>query len=118
MIDMAGAVMRGQLCCAGALASLGLAKIAFSRVRPLAPIVIKDFSEFVEHFRSNPDAPASESFARGPSGSFFSPSSAHHGNFEQIRSLHHHRTKSGPELLRSYCLVAAKISQFLVVSEP
>ena len=97
---------------AGAFAPLRLAKIAFSRVRPSPSIAIEDFSEFVEHFCSNPSSPASESFACRASGSFFFPSSAHSGNFEQIRPLYCHRRKSDPELLRTCCLVAAKISQF------
>lgn len=96
-----------------ALAPLRLAKIAFSRVRPSSPIVMKDFSEFAEHFRSNPHSPASESFPCGPRGPLFLPSSAHRGNFEQVRPLYRHGTKSDAELLRTCCLMAAKISQFL-----
>src|SRR6185437_10473810 len=96
---------------AAALAPLRLAKIAFSRVRPSPPIAIKDFSQFIEYFGSNPHSPASKSFASGPSGSFFFPSSAHRGNFEQIRPLCRHGTQSYQQFLRSCCLMAAKISQ-------
>jgi hypothetical protein len=76
----------------GTLAALRLAKIAFSRVRPSPPIAIEDFSQFIDCFGSNPHSPASKSFASGPSGSFFFPSSAHRGHFEQIWSLCCHGT--------------------------
>jgi hypothetical protein len=76
------------------LAPLRLAKIALSRVRPTPPIAIKDFSQFTDHFCSNPHLPASKSFASGPSGSFFSPSRAHRGNFEHIGPLCRHGSKS------------------------
>jgi hypothetical protein len=72
---------------APALAPLRLAEIALARIGPSAPIVIKDFAEFVEHFCFNPDAPAGKSFARGSSRAFLLPSSSHCGNFEQVRPL-------------------------------
>jgi len=97
---------------AGTLAPLWLAKIALSRGRPSPSIAIKDFSQFIDYFGSNPHSPASKSFANGPSGSFFFPSSTHRGNFEQIRPLCRHGTKSYQQFLRSCCLIAAKISQF------
>jgi hypothetical protein len=97
---------------AAALASLRLAKVALSRVRPSPPIAIEDFSQFIDCFGSNPHSPASKSFTSGPSGSFFFPSSTHRGNFEQIRPLCRHGTKSYQQFLRSCCLIAAKISQF------
>ena len=45
------------------------------------------------------------------SGSFFFSIEQHRGNFEQIRPLCRHGTKSYEQFLRSCCLMAAKISQ-------
>ena len=73
--------------CARALTPLRLAEIALARIRPSAPIVIKDFAEFVEHFCFNPDTPAGKSFACGSGRAFLFPSSTHRGNFEQVRPL-------------------------------
>jgi hypothetical protein len=97
---------------AGTLAPLRLAKITLSRVRPSPPIAIEDLSQFIDYFGFNPRSPASKSFACGPSGSLFFPSSTHRGNFEQIRPLCRHGTQSYQQFLRSYCLIAAKISRF------
>src|SRR5262245_40356776 len=102
---------------AGALAPLRLAKITFSRIRPSPPIAIEDLSEFVQHFCSNPGAPAGKSFACGPSGSLFFPSSAHRGNFEQIWALHHHGKNFDPQLLKTYCLIARNSRSFGAVRE-
>jgi hypothetical protein len=60
-----------------ALAPLRLAKITLARIGPSALIAIKHFAQFVEHFCSNPKAPAGESFACGSSRAFLFPSSAH-----------------------------------------
>jgi hypothetical protein len=73
--------------CARALTPLRLAEIALPRIGPSAPIVIKDFAEFVEHFSFNPDTPAGKSFACGSGRAFLFPSSTHRGNFEQVRPL-------------------------------
>jgi hypothetical protein len=97
---------------AGTLAPLWLAKIALSRVWPSPPIAIEDFSQFIDYFGSNPHSPASKSFASGPTGSFFFPSSTHRGNFDQIRPFCRHGTKSYQQFLRSCCLIAAKNLQF------
>src|SRR5262249_62079611 len=94
---------------AGTPAPLRLAKITLSRVRPSPPIVTKDFSQFIDYFGSNPHSPASKSFACFPSGSFFFPSSTHRGNFEQIRPLCCHSSKSHRQLLRSCCPIVAKL---------
>jgi hypothetical protein len=76
-----------MLHCARALTPLRLAEIALARIRPSAPIVIKDFAEFVEHFCFNPDTPVGKSFACGSGRAFLFPSSTHRGNFEQVRPL-------------------------------
>jgi hypothetical protein len=68
-----------------AFAPFRFAEIAFARIRPLAPVVIEDFAKLVEHFRSDPQAPAGESFAGGSRRAFLFPSSAHRGNFQQVR---------------------------------
>jgi hypothetical protein len=47
-----------------ALAPLRLAEIALTGIRPPAAIAIKDFAEFVEHFRSDPGTPTGKSFHR------------------------------------------------------
>jgi hypothetical protein len=56
--------------------------------------------------------PTQRGFAYGPSGLFFFPSSAHRGNFEQVQPLCNYGTESDPKLIRTSCLIAAKISQF------
>ena len=76
-----------MLHCARALTPLRLAEIALARIGPSAPIVIKDFAEFVEHFCFNPDTPAGKSFACGSGRAFLFPSSTHRGNFAQVRPL-------------------------------
>ena len=68
-----------------ALAPLRLTKITLARIGPSAPIAIKDFAQFVEHFCSNPKTPAGESFAGGSCGAFLFPSCAHCGNFQQVQ---------------------------------
>ena len=73
--------------CARALAPLRFTEVALARIGPSAPIVIKDFAQFVEHFRSNPDPPAGKSFACSSGRAFLFPSNTHRGNFEQVRSL-------------------------------
>jgi hypothetical protein len=73
--------------CARALTPLRLAEITLARIGPSAPIVIKDFAEFVEHFCFNPDTPAGKSFACGSGRAFLFPSSTHRGDFEQVRPL-------------------------------
>jgi hypothetical protein len=73
--------------CARALTPLRPAEIALARIGPSAPIVIKDFAEFVEHFCFNPDTPAGKSFACGSGRAFLFPSSTHRGNFQQVRPL-------------------------------
>jgi hypothetical protein len=67
---------------ARALPPLRLTKITLARIGPSAPIAIKDFAQFVEHFCSDPKTPAGESFARGSSRAFLFPSSAHCCNFQ------------------------------------
>jgi hypothetical protein len=68
-----------------AFTPLRFAKITLARIGPLAPVVIEDFAKLVEHFRSDPQAPAGESFAGGSRRAFLFPSSAHRGNFQQVR---------------------------------
>ena len=95
--------------CARALTPLRLAEIALARIGPSAPIVIKDFAEFVEHFCFNPDTPAGKSFAGGPGRAFFFPSSTHRGNFEQVRPLNfrfRHNLECYLRILKTRCLFA------------
>ena len=68
-----------------AFTPLRIAKITLARIGPLAPVVIEDFAKLVEHFRSDPQAPAGESFAGGSRRAFLFPSSAHCGDFQQVR---------------------------------
>jgi hypothetical protein len=68
-----------------AFTPLRFAKITLTGIGPSAPVAIEDFAKFVEHFRSDPQAPAGESFAGGSCRAFFFPSSAHRGNFQQVR---------------------------------
>jgi hypothetical protein len=68
-----------------AFTPLRFAKITLARIGPLAPVVIEDFAKLVEHFRSDPQAPAGESFAGGSRRAFLFPSSAHCGDFQQVR---------------------------------
>jgi hypothetical protein len=97
-----------------ALAPLRLAEIALTGIRPPAVIAIKDFAEFVEHFRSDPDTPTGKSFACSSGRAFFFPSSTHRGNFEQVRTFilrFRHGLECHRGLLKTRCLFAAKHSQ-------
>jgi transposase len=71
-----------QLKCSPAFAPFRFAKIAFAWIGPLAPVVIEDFAKLVEHLRSDPQAPAGESFTGGSCRAFLFPSSAHRGDFQ------------------------------------
>jgi len=64
--------VRGRLKWPPAFAPFRFAKIAFARIGPLTPVVIEDFAKLVEHFRSDPQAPAGESFAGGSRRAFLS----------------------------------------------
>jgi hypothetical protein len=77
--------VRGRLKCSPAFAPFRFAKIAFAWIGPSALIAIENFAQFVERFRSDPQAPAGESFAGGSSRAFLFPSNAHRGNFQQVR---------------------------------
>ena len=74
-----------------ALAPFRLTKIAFPGIRPKTAVVPQCFAEFVEHFGSDSDAPASKGFPSRARGSFFFPSRTHSGNFEQVWALGRHR---------------------------
>ena len=65
-----------------AFTPLRFAKITLSRIGPSALVAIEDFAQFVERFRSDPQAPAGESFAGGSCRAFLFPSSAHRGDFQ------------------------------------
>jgi hypothetical protein len=71
--------------CSPAFAPFRFAKIAFAWIGPLAPVVIEDFAKLVEHLRSDPQAPAGESFTGGACRAFLFPPSTHRGNFQQVR---------------------------------
>jgi hypothetical protein len=99
-----------------ALAPLRLAEIALTGIRPPAVIAIKDFAEFVEHFRSDPDTPTDKSFACGSGRAFFLPSSTHRGDFEQVRTFilrFRHGLECHRGLLKTRCLFAAKHPHFI-----
>jgi hypothetical protein len=84
-------------------------------LRPPAVIAIKDFAEFVEHFRSDPDTPTGKSFACSSGRAFFFPSSTHRGNFEQVRTFilrFRHGLECHRGLLKTRCLFAAKHPPF------
>jgi len=98
-----------------ALAPLRLAEIALTGIRPPAAIAIKDFAEFVEHFRSDPGTPTGKSFACGSDRAFFFPPSTHRGNFEQVRTFilrFRHGLECHRRLLKTRCLFASKHPQF------
>jgi hypothetical protein len=67
-----------------AFTPLRFAKITLARIGPLARVVIENFAKFVEYFRSDPQAPAGESFGGGSCRAFFFPSSAQRVNFQQV----------------------------------
>jgi hypothetical protein len=81
---MFGELFRQRLNRARALAPLRLPKIGLTRVRPSARIAIQNFAEFVNHFDSDPLAPARECFACGSRRAVLFPSSTHHCYFKRV----------------------------------
>jgi hypothetical protein len=68
-----------------AFTPLRLAKITLTRIGPSVAAIVKDFAQFGEHFCSDPNAPASESFDGGSCRAFLFPPCPHCGNFQQVR---------------------------------
>jgi len=109
---------------ARALAPLRLAKIALARVRPAARIAIKNFAEFVDYFRSNPDFASGQRFRLWPR--LHAPLSIEHAS-QQFRASPAVQSSFltwlriiTDDSSKSRCLFAAKkaaISSFLLVSE-
>ena len=75
-----------------ALASLRLIKVALTRVRPSPPIAIKDFSQFIDYFGSNPPLASEQASQIWPQRLVLLSIECASDNFEQaVLGTHPHK---------------------------